>query len=72
LITPYATPSIAVPFLLFYGMMWVAFIYAFGYLILWKIRGFSRAADPVPIKTPSAAPRALNVHQGFQSNFPSK
>jgi hypothetical protein len=72
LITPYATSYIAAPFLLFYGTMWVAFIYAFGYLILWKIRGFPRAAHPGPIKAPSAAPRALNVHQGFQSNFPSK
>jgi Ni/Fe-hydrogenase subunit HybB-like protein len=72
LITPYATPTIAVPFLAFYGMMWVVFIYAFGYLILWKMRGFPRAADPVRSKTPSAASRSTIVHQGFQSNFLSK
>ncbi|MGB9105814.1 MAG: NrfD/PsrC family molybdoenzyme membrane anchor subunit, partial [Terriglobales bacterium] len=38
LITPYATAAIAVPFLLFYGAMWVVFAYAFGYLIAWRMR----------------------------------
>lgn len=51
LITPYATSSIAVPFLLFYGTMWVAFVYAFGYLILWKMRRPQAA-----LATSSAAP----------------
>ena len=50
LITPYATSPIAVPFLLFYGAMWVAFIYAFGYLILWKMRRFSREANLAQVK----------------------
>jgi hypothetical protein len=72
LISPYATPTIAVPFLVFYGTMWVAFIYAFGYLILWKMRGFPRAADPSPIKTSSAASRVLNVQPGAQFNSPSQ
>jgi molybdopterin-containing oxidoreductase family membrane subunit len=56
LITPYATSPIAAPFLLFYGTMWAAFIYAFGYLILWKMRRFSTSTDS-RMKTPSA-------HQG--------
>jgi hypothetical protein len=55
LITPYATPYIAVPFLLFYGAMWVAFIYAFGYLILWKMRKFSQEAAVAQIKTAPTA-----------------
>jgi len=38
LITPYATPAIALPFVLFYGFMWVMFLYTFGYLILWRLR----------------------------------
>jgi len=71
LITPYATPSIAVPFLLFYGAMWVAFIYAFGYLMLWKMRGFPHAAGSAPIRTPSAASPALDVLPGSQSNSPT-
>ena len=58
LITPYATPYIAVPFLLFYGAMWVAFIYAFGYLILWKMRRFSQEAAVAQIKTAPAAQSA--------------
>jgi len=55
LITPYATPYIAVPFLLFYGAMWVAFIYAFGYLILWKMRKLSQEAVVAQVKTAPAA-----------------
>ena len=57
LITPYATPYIAAPFLLFYGAMWVAFIYAFGYLILWKMRRLSQEAALAQIKTAPAAPQ---------------
>ena len=38
LVTPYATPQIAMPFILFYGTMWIAFVYTFGYLVLWKMR----------------------------------
>jgi hypothetical protein len=55
LITPYATPYIAVPFLLFYGAMWVAFIYAFGYLILWKMRKFSQAVVVAQVRTAPGA-----------------
>jgi Ni/Fe-hydrogenase subunit HybB-like protein len=57
LITPYATPPIAVPFLLFYGTMWVAFVYAFGYLILWKMRPSSQGSELAQIKTAPAAPQ---------------
>jgi hypothetical protein len=55
LITPYATPYIAAPFLLFYGAMWAAFLYAFGYLILFKMRKFSRGAAAAHIKAAPAA-----------------
>ncbi len=61
LITPYATSPIAAPFLLFYGTMWAAFVYAFGYLIVWKMRRFAHSAGPSRIKTPSGA------HQGASS-----
>ncbi|HEY6970348.1 MAG TPA: NrfD/PsrC family molybdoenzyme membrane anchor subunit [Candidatus Angelobacter sp.] len=58
LIAPYATPHIAVPFLVFYGTMWVAFVYTFGYLILWKMRrpaeaaAIAQTAPPLPVATP--------------------
>jgi hypothetical protein len=55
LITPYATPYIAVPFLLFYGAMWVAFLYAFGYLILFKMRKLSQKSAVARIRTAPAA-----------------
>jgi hypothetical protein len=55
LITPYATPYIAAPFLLFYGAMWVAFIYAFGYLILFKMRKSSQEAPVARIRTAPTA-----------------
>ena len=38
LISPYATPAIGLPFLAFYGLMWVVFVYVFGYLVLWRMR----------------------------------
>jgi hypothetical protein len=88
LITPYATPSIAVPFLVFYGIMWVAFVYTFGYLILWKMRRVPRDTEPAPSMASSAASstatltasspvsspvtQALNVHQVLQTDFQSK
>jgi hypothetical protein len=88
LITPYATPSIAVPFLVFYGIMWVAFVYTFGYLILWKMRRVPRDTEPAPSMAPSAASstatltasspasspvtQALNVQQVLQTDFQSK
>lgn len=43
LITPYATPAVGVPFVVFYGLMWVVFVYAFVYLVLYKMR---RAGSP--------------------------
>ncbi|MBZ5520899.1 MAG: polysulfide reductase NrfD [Acidobacteriia bacterium] len=76
LITPFATPSIAVPFLAFYGIMWVAFVYTFGYLILWKMRRFPQETAAALINTPSTASstadRVLNVHQALPSNFQDK
>ncbi len=44
LITPYASSSVALPFLLFYGLMWAVFIYAFGYLIAYRLRKPERAS----------------------------
>lgn len=38
LISPHASAAIGIPFLVFYGLMWVVFSYAFGYLILWRMR----------------------------------
>jgi molybdopterin-containing oxidoreductase family membrane subunit len=38
LIAPYATPAIGIPFLVFYGVIWAVFFYAFGYLVLWRMR----------------------------------
>ena len=38
LIAPYPTAAVGLPFLFFYGTMWVVFAYAFGYLILWRMR----------------------------------
>jgi molybdopterin-containing oxidoreductase family membrane subunit len=80
LITPFATPSITLPFLAFYGTMWVAFVYTFGYLILWKMRRGSQNAEPASIKTPSAASstatlaanQSINVRRALQSNFPGE
>ncbi len=60
LITPYATSPIAAPFLLFYGTMWAAFVYAFGYLVLWKMRKASRETELGWNKMPSASPRSVS------------
>lgn len=38
LISPTATLWISLPFLLFFGAMWIAFAYSFGYLVLWRMR----------------------------------
>lgn len=38
LISPTATLWISLPFLLFFGAMWVVFAYSFGYLVLWRMR----------------------------------
>ena len=56
LITPYATPAIELPFVLFYGTMWIAFLYTFGYLVLWKMRGTGR---PVPMHAGASGERIL-------------
>ena len=45
LITPYPTAAIGLPFLFFYGLMWVMFFYAFGYLILWRMRSRRSGRD---------------------------
>jgi len=37
LITPYPTAALGLPFLVFYGTIWVVFFYAFGYLVLWRM-----------------------------------
>ena len=46
LIAPYATPSVGLPFVLFYGSMWVVYLYAFGYLILWRMRRPAQEKPP--------------------------
>ena len=38
LISPTATVWISLPFLFFFGAMWLAFAYSFGYLVLWRMR----------------------------------
>lgn len=38
LISPTATVWISLPFLFFFGAMWLVFAYSFGYLILWRMR----------------------------------
>lgn len=38
LISPYPTVGIGLPLLVFYGTIWVVFFYAFGYLVLWRMR----------------------------------
>jgi Ni/Fe-hydrogenase subunit HybB-like protein len=62
LITPYATAPITVPFLAFYGIMWAAFLYAFVYLILWKMPRAARSGEP------GAVPHT-NLRQSSQANF---
>ncbi len=37
LIAPYPTAAIALPFLFFYGTMWIVFFYV-GYLMIWRMR----------------------------------
>jgi hypothetical protein len=67
LIAPYVTPPIAMPFLLFYGTMWVVFAYAFGYLILWKMRKATKDQDLEQGRNPMI----VNEHQEFDSNLQS-
>lgn len=38
LISPTATLWISLPFLFFFGAMWLVFAYSFGYLVLWRMR----------------------------------
>ena len=38
LISPYPTAGIGIPFVFFYGIMWVVYFYVFAYLILWRMR----------------------------------
>lgn len=65
LITPYATPAIITPFLLFYGTMWVVFAYVFGYLIFWKMRKVAMGATA---SAQNQAPLFTAVHQSISSN----
>jgi Ni/Fe-hydrogenase subunit HybB-like protein len=58
LITPYATPQIELPFVIFYGTMWVAFAYAFGYLVLWKMRA---AGTMATVRDASSAPVGATI-----------
>jgi hypothetical protein len=46
LIAPYATPAIGLPFVIFYGAMWVVYVYVFGYLILWRVRRSGQEKPP--------------------------
>jgi molybdopterin-containing oxidoreductase family membrane subunit len=69
LIAPYATSVIAVPFLAFYGTMWVAFAYTFGYLIFWRMRKLSTEVAPSPTVVPSPVATPFDVRQVVQSNL---
>ncbi len=59
LIAPYPTAGIGLPFLFFYGIMWVVYGYAFGYLVLWRMRRATRnhgdrpALQELPTRTPT-------------------
>jgi molybdopterin-containing oxidoreductase family membrane subunit len=80
LITPYATSPIAAPFLAFYGTMWVAFVYTFGYLIAWKMRKSSghegvahsnlrpSKGEISPTATPLRVATPFDVRQVAESN----
>ena len=48
LISPYPTAAMGLPFLVFYGIMWVVFAYAFGYLVLWRMRRAARTGTQPP------------------------
>jgi len=54
LISPYPTAGIGIPFLFFYGMMWLVYFYAFGYLVLWRMRKPSRRRDNLDIVQPGS------------------
>ena len=54
LISPKATLWVSLPFVLFFGAMWLAFAYSFGYLVLWQMR---RATSHHPRVCPPAAGR---------------
>ncbi len=71
LITPYATPHIALPFLAFYGTMWVVFVYTFGYMIVWKMRRLPQGSKLAPLATPLPAATAFDTRQVAHSNFQS-
>jgi len=50
LITPYATPGIGIPFVAFYGLMWVVFFYV-GYLVLHRMSAARRNRNKQPHPT---------------------
>ena len=45
LISPTATAWISLPFLFFFGGMWLVFSYSFGYLVMWRMRRSVRVTD---------------------------
>lgn len=59
LIAPYPTAAIGLPFLFFNGIMWVVYGYAFGYLVLWRMRRATRhqgdrpALQELPTRMPT-------------------
>ncbi len=66
LITPYATAPITVPFLAFYGTMWAAFLYAFVYLILWKIPRAAHTHGPAAVQRSVVGPERSEPKFGTQ------
>ncbi len=66
LITPYATAPIAVPFLAFYGLMWAAFLYAFGYLIFWKMPRAARNNEALAMQHSAAVRQRPETKFGTQ------
>jgi molybdopterin-containing oxidoreductase family membrane subunit len=52
LISPTFGAAIGLPFLIFYGSMWCVFAYAFGYLVLWRMRRERKSALPATGRVP--------------------
>ena len=61
LITPYATPPIAISFLLFYGTMWVVFVYVLLFLIVKRMRAAGAA------QTQTISPIVVKLHPPYTS-----
>ncbi len=60
LIDPGPSASIALPFLIFYGAMWAVFIYAFGYLVLWRMHRSRRSLTTWEEAPPEISARQLS------------